>query len=152
MSQRSTVCLKYVQPLRNLKLLCNCLSYEFFPSRSTGAAHQPIWRHCVFLRFGQKKLAPWKTEIKGILKLRFFFFIYIYFEKKMPVLFHLQLYVLASKSSCQCFWSSLFFTTADVWRKRWWSRVPKSNENLQKYTGEVVRSRGFEFFPPQTSA
>lgn len=97
---------------------------------------------CLFT-FWQKKFASWKTEIKQI------FFLYIYFEKKMLVFFHLQLYVLALKSSCQCFWSSHFFTTADVWRKRWWSRVPKSNENLQKYTGEVVRGREFEFFSPR---
>lgn len=33
--------------------------------------------------------------------------------------------------------SSLCFTTADAWLKRWWSWVPKSNVNLQKYTGRV---------------
>lgn len=48
-------------------------------------------------------------------------------------------------SMCVCMWnsswaSSLCFITVDEWQKRWWSRVPKSNANLQKYTGRVVNS------------
>lgn len=42
--------------------------------------------------------------------------------------------------------SSLCFITVDEWQKRWWSRVPKSNENLQKYTGRVTDSGEVRMF------
>lgn len=137
-----TVCLKYVQPL-----LYNYLSYDFFfPLEPLGQHINPYEDIVSFYVLTKKKLRLKKQKLNVSWNSVFFF---LHFEKKMLVFFHLQLYVLALKSSCQCFWSSLFFTTADVWRKRWWSRVPKSNENLQKYTGEVVKSRELQFFSPR---
>lgn len=41
----------------------------------------------------------------------------------------------------RCFSTLPFFPTVDVWRKRWWSRVPKSNESLQKSTGDFHNLR-----------
>lgn len=44
--------------------------------------------------------------------------------------------------------SSVCFTTAGALQKRWWSTVPKSNENLRKYTGTQWRTaeRSWHFF------
>lgn len=54
-------------------------------------------------------------------------------------------YVCVCVCAPVCMWnsswaSSLCFITVDEWQKRWWSRVPKSNANLQKFTGRVLNS------------